>query len=73
MDIKFNIDFDKISSEVQNRIDFVIGQMKEKSPENAENFSLSATIAKQVCQYSLELYHDELLRVLSYWSQNSQN
>ena len=71
MDSEFNIDFDKITSEVQNRIDFVIGQMKEKSPESAENCALSATIAKQVCQYSLELYHDELLRVLSYWSQNS--
>lgn len=71
MDNEFNIDFDKITSEVQNRIDFVIGQMKEKSHESAEICTLSATIAKQVCQYSLELYHDELLRVLSYWSQNS--
>lgn len=69
--MKTNIDFDKISQELQNRINFVIEKASENSEINIENCVEAATIAKLVSVYALELYTDELLEIL-YEFQSSQ-
>lgn len=68
--MNINIDFDKISEEIQNSIDFAIEKTSENPEINIENCVESARIAKLVCVYSLELYTDELRKAL-YEFQNS--
>lgn len=69
--LKVYIDFEKISNELQNRIDFVIEQASKNPEINIESCIEAAKIAKLVCVYSLELYTDELREIVLYLSQNS--
>ena len=70
--MKIGIDFDKISDELQNRINYVIKQASKNPEMNIESSIEAARIAKLVCIYALELYTDELLETVLYLSQNSQ-
>lgn len=70
--MKNNIDFEKISSELQNRIDFVVEQASKQRGVNIESCVEAANISKLVCTYALELYTEELFALLSYLPQNSE-
>lgn len=70
--MKTSIDFDKISNELQNRINFVIEQASKDPKVDIESCVEAANIAKLVCTYALELYTDELREVVLNLSQSSQ-
>lgn len=70
--MKNNIDFEKISSELQNRIDFVIEQASKQQDVNIKSCVEAANISKLVCTYALELYTEELFSLLSYLPHNSE-
>ncbi len=69
--MKIDVDFEKISDEIQNRINFVIEQASKDPETNIENCVEAANIAKLVCIYALELYTDELREIVLNLSQNS--
>lgn len=70
--MKPNIDFEKISNEIQNRIDFVIEQASTIPDVNIENCIEAANISKSVCTYALELYTNELFELFSNLFQSSE-
>ena len=60
-----NIDFDKISSEVQNYIYSANKAIIAENPEaNINEIDRVAAIAKAVCLSALQAYHDELSKTL---------
>lgn len=69
--MKVDVDFEKISNEIQKRIDFVIEQASKNPEINIENSVEAAKIAKLVCIYSLKIYTDELREIFLNLSQNS--
>lgn len=70
--MKVDIDFEKISDEIQNRINFVIENASKNPDVNIENCVEAANIAKMVCIYALELYTDELRELVLNLSQSSE-
>lgn len=61
----FNVDFDKISSEVQHAIDSANQAILAENPEaDINEIDRVATIAKAVCLSALQTYHDELSHTL---------
>ncbi len=61
--MKTSIDFDGISNEIQNRIDFVVEQASKNPEVDIRSYIKVAKISKMVCMYALELYTDELREI----------